>query len=422
MRNKLKHKIHYYIIIVFALCCFTPLTAFGTKAFYTYDEVGNMVLKTGDNDDDGISNYDENIGGTDPDNSDTDGDGMSDGWEVAHGLNPQYNDAIGDPDNDDASNYEEYIAGSNPNLLTDLVLSYKTVATGEMKDYNVENSIIAGPAYIVESGADVTLQAGNIITLKPGFSSIGGSDFSATVLVSSENSVVSDVDNDGISNYDEYLIGTDPRNSDTDGDGMPDAWELANGVDPLINNANDDPDNDSASNYEEYIAGTDPNNSDTDGDGMPDGWELANGLDPLINNANEDPDNDSASNYEEYLAGTNPHNSDTDGDDMPDGWEVTYGLDPLSDADRDLDPDSDGESNLAEYNAGTNPNIPTDLILANETISTGTLNYQAENSIISGPAYIIQSGANVTFTAGNIISLIPGFSANGGSDFSATIE
>ena len=104
----MKRKFNVLIIIAFAFCCFTPLTAFGTKAFYTYDEVGNMILKSGDNDNDGISNNDEYIGGTDPDNSDTDGDGMPDGWEVAHGLDPLENDSDDDPDNDDASVYFEY--------------------------------------------------------------------------------------------------------------------------------------------------------------------------------------------------------------------------------------------------------------------------------------------------------------------------
>ena len=49
----------------------------------------NEDLDTADFDGDGLTNWDEiNIHHTDPLKPDTDGDGMPDGWEVSHGLNP----------------------------------------------------------------------------------------------------------------------------------------------------------------------------------------------------------------------------------------------------------------------------------------------------------------------------------------------
>ncbi|HTS17887.1 MAG TPA: thrombospondin type 3 repeat-containing protein [Verrucomicrobiae bacterium] len=53
-------------------------------------------------------------------------------------------------------------------------------------------------------------------------------------------------------------------------------------------------------------------NGDADGDGLPNWWEQAHGLDPLDptgnNGPNGDPDGDGYSNLEEYLAGSDPQN------------------------------------------------------------------------------------------------------------------
>jgi hypothetical protein len=51
-------------------------------------------------------------------------------------------------------------------------------------------------------------------------------------------------------------------------------------------------------------------NLDADGDGLPNGWEQAHGLDPLSSMGNDgadgDPDGDGLSNFEEYQLGTDP--------------------------------------------------------------------------------------------------------------------
>ena len=137
---------------------------------------------------------------------------------------------------------------------------------------------------------------------------------------------------------------------------------------------------------------TDPTNIDSDGDGMPDGWEIENRrwigdiynggnlwtLDPRDpTDANNDADNDGLSNLCEYKwsslletvideglpshgetsdaainwTATDPNNVDSDGDSLPDGWEARYscswsvnaaGLNPLNGSDALNNPDGDG--------------------------------------------------------------------------------
>ena len=73
------------------------------------------------------------------------------------------------------------------------------------------------------------------------------------------------------------------NSTDSDHDGIPDDIEIQNGLNP--NDPTDallDADNDGLSNLEEYRLGTDMRNADTDGDGITDLLEIRLGLNPTV--------------------------------------------------------------------------------------------------------------------------------------------
>ena len=86
-----------------------------------------------------------------------------------------------------------------------------------------------------------------------------------------------DSDLDLLSDAMEMIIGTDVLVPDTDVDLILDGWEYQYGLDPLdASDAQEDADNDGVSNYDEFVNSLNPHSADSDSDLMPDLFELEN--------------------------------------------------------------------------------------------------------------------------------------------------
>ena len=127
---------------------------------------------------------------------------------------------------------------------------------------------------------------------------------------------------------------------DSDNDGLPDYLELEIGTDPF----DQDSDNDDISDMIEYYIGYDPLSEDSDGNGVPDPDEdydkdgLTN-LSELMNGTmmfSADCDFDGLNDLEEIQNGTDPFKYDSDDDGISDGNELSIGKDPTDDSDADL--------------------------------------------------------------------------------------
>jgi hypothetical protein len=201
-----------------------------------------------------------------------------------------------------------------------------------------------------------------------GYADIDG-DFMIRVTVEGPDS-----DGDGLYDFEEAKLGTNPNNPDTDGDGLNDRDEVRNyKTDPL----KADTDGDGLSDGDEIKTyRTDPLVKDTDGDRLSDGDEVQKyGTDPL----EKDTDRDGLDDGSEIARGTNPKAADTDSDGLNDADEVRkYKTDPLN-----ADTDNDGLNDGDEFKRGTDPlRADTDGDLWNDSADMLSLNALVPNGLV----------------------------------------
>ncbi|MFT6395757.1 MAG: hypothetical protein ACJAYU_000499 [Bradymonadia bacterium] len=324
----------------------------GTDPLYAGDDRG------GDPDGDGLTNEREVEIGTDPINRDTDGDGVDDGTE-SFGDNPT-NPLNPDTDGDRLCD--------GPNPVTDICIGGEDMNADGVRDEDetnpndedTDNGSVDDGTEVIENATDPLDPTDD---LPPGI----------------------DPDGDGLATDDEIVIGTDPRDPDTDDDGLLDGVEVNgdNPTDPLdpdsdadglcdgsgtvapfcssgedldldgtFDDGESDPndadtDDDCLTDGEEIRLGSDPTNPDSDGDGVLDGTEAGVGVDDIHPDTDMDagicvPDEDPSTT-------TDPDDPDTDGGGNTDGEEDTNGNGQVDDGETDPNDSRDDRDGDGSY-------------------------------------------------------------------------
>ncbi|MDI3283426.1 MopE-related protein [Polyangium sp. 15x6] len=289
----------------------------------TNPTAGNGVddLTVTDTDGDGLSDEVEETIGTDPNDADTDDDGVIDGQEPNPTDDTDGDGTINalDPDSDDDGLFDGTEMGQNCSSPATDPAAGNCVADADMGATTTSPLDPDTDDGGVSDGDEDT--NGNGVVDPGEIDPNDGSD-DATKL---------DSDGDGLTDAEEAQIGTDPFDADSDDDGAPDGAEPSVGVD---------------TDGDGLINGLDP---DSDDDGLFDGTELGfdcsgPGTNPMAGNCIPDGDKGGTK--------TDPLDADTDDGGVRDGLEdkdkdgvvdagETNPLDPADDVEGPCETDED---------------------------------------------------------------------------------
>jgi hypothetical protein len=188
---------------------------------------------------------------------DNDNDGISDVWQSTYGVGAEQ--AADDPDGDGDINLHEAWAGTDPgNPESNSRLNHSR----DGDQVTLTWSGVSRMPYIVETSTNLVSwsQVGDEVV------SVNGTETASISLSSTVKTYYRlrirstlDTDGDNLCDWEELLLGTTIETLwDTDGDLMPDGWEYTYMLEPGRNDSDEDPDEDGVSNLNEYLNGTNP--------------------------------------------------------------------------------------------------------------------------------------------------------------------
>ncbi len=333
---------------------------------------------TGDADGDGLCGDTEDAIGTDPDDADSDNDGVPDGDEPNYADDTDGDGLINalDPDSDNDGLYD----GTEMGLTLEDIGPDTDVGAGHFVPDADGGATTTDPLEADTDGGGVTDGAEDLNL--NGAIDEGETDPTAG---HGADDVMVDTDGDGLPDAQEELFGTDPEDADSDNDGVPDGaepnWADDTDGDGLINALDPDSDNDGlldgtemgltlddigpdtdlgAGNFVPDADGgattTSPVDPDTDGGGVPDGqedWDHDGMIDEGETDPNDpdddvpfvDTDDDGVPDGEDNCPDIyNPDQADSDSDGVGDACEEDPDGGPDADTDADTDADSDADT------------------------------------------------------------------------------